>query len=336
MLATYEQTEDFLLVRDLHVSFRDGKQETEVIRGIDLELARGEAVGLVGESGSGKSVTGRALMGILDPSRARVSAAHMSLGGVDLGVNSRSARKSDRRAPIAMIFQNPFTSLNPVCTIGDFLREVIRRNLGLRGKDARRKAIELLDAVRIPNASARLRSFPHELSGGQQQRVVIAIALALEPELLIADEPTTALDVTVQAEIVGLLSDLQRERQMSVLFISHDLSLISDIASRVYVMYAGKIVEDGPREVMTGGARMPYTRGLTAASPSVHQRLPMLITIPGSPPMGGHFPSGCAFRTRCPLATEICAVEVPPLFHVGEDHKAACLHLDHSEEAFSS
>jgi oligopeptide/dipeptide ABC transporter ATP-binding protein len=319
-----------LVVRDLRVGFGPAGHETLVIRGVDLDVPRGEMVGLVGESGSGKSVTGRAIMGLLNPRRTRVDAAVMTLDGQQL---IDGPRRSNAR--MAMIFQNPFTSLDPVFTVGDFLCEVLRRNQNLRGRAARSAAVELLESVRIPQATARLRAYPHELSGGQQQRVVIAVALAQQPMLLIADEPTTALDVTVQAEIVGLLSDIQVERNMSIIFISHDLALVSDLAERVYVMYAGKIVEDGPSTVIQGAARHPYTRGLMAAAPSPHTRLPRLTTIPGSPPVNGDFASGCAFRPRCPLSTEECAVVVPPRLDLGPAHGAACLHADHGQEAFA-
>ncbi|MQA76993.1 MAG: ATP-binding cassette domain-containing protein [Streptosporangiales bacterium] len=314
-----------LSVADLHVTFGKGPGAVHAVRGVDLDVDIGEAVGVVGESGSGKSVTGRAVMGILDPRTTSVRSSRMTLKGAELPPPSRVGGKRVKR-PVAMVFQNPFTSLNPVFKVGTLLSEVLRRNRGMNKAQARTESVRLLDAVRIPDAASRLRSYPHEFSGGMQQRIVVAMALALEPELLIADEPTTALDVTVQAEIVNLLRDLQEERRMGVVFISHDLGLVSDFATRVYVMYAGRIAEDGGREVMTGG-RHPYTRGLVASVPSVAQRQDRLRTIPGTPPLAGRYPDGCAFHPRCPYATDVCRTDDPERQVLGEGHHAACHHV---------
>ncbi|MFG1955661.1 ABC transporter ATP-binding protein [Micromonospora sp. NPDC048830] len=268
-------------IRALRICYRSPAGAVPIVRGVDLDLHPGETVGLVGESGSGKSVTGRAILGLLEPRQMAVAADRFLVDGVDMSAPGRGAgrldRDSARRRPrAAMIFQNPFTSLNPSYTIGNLLREVIRRHHGLRGRALRERAVELLDAVKLPDPAAKANCYPHQLSGGQQQRVVIAVALAMRPRVLIADEPTTALDVTVQAEIVGLLRELQADNGMGILFVSHDLALISDVASRVFVMRDGEIVERGDRTLMTGAAQHPYTKALLAAAPSVRVRKPRL------------------------------------------------------------
>jgi len=256
-----------LQVRNLRVSYRSDNGPVEIVHGIDLDVLEGKTLGLVGESGSGKSITGKAVMGLLGRRMFDITADKLEVAGTETTPNSPKLTPG-----AAMIFQNPFTSLNPSFTVGDFLTDVIRHRHGLKGAAAKKRALELLDAVRIPDAARKLRSYPHQMSGGQQQRVVIAVALALEPRVLIADEPTTALDVTVQAKIIELLNELQKEHGMGMVFVSHDLSLVSDIADSVAVMYRGKIVERGDWGLMTGAAQHPYTKMLLASSPSVRVR----------------------------------------------------------------
>ncbi len=256
---------ELVRIENLRVSF----ENSEVVHGVSLAVEAGQTVGLVGESGSGKTVTGKVIMGMLGRRGITVTADRFDFAGRSL-LDERGRVAQRPRAGIAMIYQNPFTSLNPTMTVGAILVEALRRNRGLGRADARSAALELLRAVRIPDPEHRLRSYPHQLSGGQQQRVVIALALGLQADLIVADEPTTALDVTVQAEIVGLLEDLQRESGVAYLFISHDLALVADTASTIAVMRAGEIVETGGPELMRGGAEHPYTRRLIAASPDVN------------------------------------------------------------------
>lgn len=256
--------EELIRIENLRVSF-GGR---EVVHGVSLSVDAGRTVGLVGESGSGKTVTGKVLMGMLGQQNVRATADRFDFAGRSL-LDAKGRVVQQPRTGIAMIYQNPFTSLNPTMTVGAILTEALRRNRRLRRGDARVQALDLLRAVRIPEPEIKMRSYPHQLSGGQQQRVVIALALGLDADLIVADEPTTALDVTVQAEVVGLLEDLQRESGVAYLFISHDLSLVSDVASFIAVMRAGEIVETGGPELMQGAATHPYTRRLIAASPDV-------------------------------------------------------------------
>ncbi|MFC5268798.1 ABC transporter ATP-binding protein [Kribbella qitaiheensis] len=317
-----------LEVENLRVSFQLAQRTIDAVRGVSFAVQPGEAVGILGESGSGKSVTGRALMGILKSPPALVTADRMHFRGTDLDQLRQERRGSDGSGqPIAMIFQNPFTALNPVFRVGNALTEVLVSQRGMTAAQARTEAVRLLDAVRIPNASRRIKSYPHEFSGGMQQRIMIALALALNPDVLIADEPTTALDVTVQAQILTLLRELQQERQMGLIFISHDLDVVSEVVTRVYVMYGGRIVESGPVDSIYADSRHPYTRGLllSAPTPGVHKK--RLVAIAGSPPEAGATPPGCPFHPRCPHQTEVCREEMPPLSpSVDGPGVAACHH----------
>ncbi|HEY3496293.1 MAG TPA: ABC transporter ATP-binding protein [Polyangiaceae bacterium] len=294
------------------------------VDGVSFRLERGELLGIVGESGSGKSVTSLSIMGLL-PARARVS-GNVFLDGRDLLTLSEDDRRKVRGRRVAMIFQDPMTSLNPYLRIGEQLAEGPRLHLGLSASDAERRARELLDHVRIPDAAKRLRSYPHELSGGMRQRVMIAMALLCDPELLIADEPTTALDVTVQAQILDLLQELRRERGLAILFITHDLGVVANRSDRVLVMYAGRVVESAPTSELFRRPLHPYTRALLQSLPRVDRKLPRLESIPGMPPRldGGPF-TECSFAPRCRYVHDACRREDPPLVAAGSDRLRRCV-----------
>jgi oligopeptide transport system ATP-binding protein len=282
----------------------------------------GEVFGIAGESGSGKTISVLALLGLL-PERSTVDGSARFAGRPLLGVPRRRLREIFGRE-LTMVFQDPFTSLHPMLSIGKQLTEHIRLHLGVDRRSAQKRAVGLLEDVRIPDPQAALRAFPHQFSGGMRQRIAIAIALACGPKLLIADEPTTALDVTVQAGIIRLLDRLRREHDLAVVLISHDLAVLSSIADTVSIFYAGRIVESGPREDVVRRPRHPYTRALLDALPhpeAAHER--PLIAIEGSPPSPGAIPSGCAFHPRCSHAVESCQVEVPPLVSVN-GRRLAC------------
>jgi peptide/nickel transport system ATP-binding protein len=293
------------------------------LRGIDLAIAPGEAVGMVGESGCGKSVTWLAALGLL-PARARVG-GRARIGGQDLIGAPAAVLEKVRGGRIAMIFQDPSSSLNPVHRIGRQVTEALALHRGMRGAAARAEARRLLDLVGIPDAARRLDAYPHELSGGQNQRVMIAIALAGRPELLVADEPTTALDVTIQAQILELLSALRREMGMALVLISHDLGVVADACDRVAVMYAGRIVEEAPVARLFGAAAHPYTQGLIGALPPIDGPRRPLAAIPGGVPEPWAMPPGCAFAPRCAHRTGACDAGTPRAARLADDHAAACL-----------
>lgn len=305
-------------LRDLKVAF-DGVQ---VLHGIDLDVARGEALGLVGESGCGKSVTWLAALGLL-PGKATVSGS-VRLDDRDLGQASRQALEEVRGGRIAMIFQDPSSSLNPVLRIGRQITESLAVHRGLRGQAAMAEALRLMDMVGIPDARRRFDLYPHEFSGGQCQRLMIAMALAGEPDLLIADEPTTALDATIQAQILDLLNRLRAETGMATVFISHDLGAISQVCERVCVMYAGRIVEVGSIAQLFSAPRHPYTRGLFDAIPTLDGPRDRLIPIPGTVPNPKHLPAGCAFAPRCARAVEECRKALPELKPTMDGRFIAC------------
>jgi len=305
-------------LRELRVAF-DGVQ---VLHGIDLDVARGEALGLVGESGCGKSVTWLAALGLL-PGKASVSGS-VRLEGNELVGGSRTVLESVRGSRIAMIFQDPSSSLNPVLRIGRQISEALSVHRGLRGEAAKAEALRLIDMVGIPDARRRFDLYPHEFSGGQCQRLMIAMALAGQPDLLIADEPTTALDATIQAQILDLLIRLRAETGMATVFISHDLGAISQVCERVCVMYAGRIVEEGSVEQLFSEPRHPYTRGLFDAIPRLDGGRERLIPIPGTVPNPKDLPEGCSFSPRCSRAVEVCRSERPPLLSLEGGRKLAC------------
>ncbi|MBY5543778.1 ABC transporter ATP-binding protein [Rhizobium leguminosarum] len=296
----------------------------EVLHGVDLAIEKGEAVGLVGESGCGKSVTWLAALGLL-PGKASVSGS-VRLGSDQLIGASRTKLESIRGGRIAMIFQDPSSSLNPVIRAGRQIAEAVELHRGLTGRAARNEAIRLMEMVGIPDAVRRFDNFPHEFSGGQNQRLMIAMALAGNPDLLIADEPTTALDATIQAQILDLLISIRQQTGMAIVFISHDLGAVSQICERVCVMYAGNIVEKCPTESLFRSPRHPYTRGLFDAIPRIDAGRDRLVPIPGTVPQPGRMPGGCAFAPRCGHASELCHNKVPPLVAVDDDRATACFH----------
>ncbi|MDK3019113.1 ABC transporter ATP-binding protein [Pseudodonghicola flavimaris] len=323
-------TDPVLSVRDLRVRFRSGGRETQVVHGVDFDIRGGETLALVGESGSGKSVTSFALMRLLpEAPRCRISGS-VRIGGVELLELSERRMAAIRGPRIAMIFQEPLTSLNPVHRVGDQIAEAIRFHRRMSRSAIRARVIELLSMVGIPDPARRMHAYPGEMSGGMRQRVVIAMALALEPDLLIADEPTTALDVTVQAQILELLKDIQRRTNMAMLFITHDFGVVAEIADRVMVMYAGRIVEGGELAEVLSSPRMPYTRGLLGSVPRFEDaglRSGPLGTIEGFVPSPDALPQGCAFHPRCPHARPgLCDVDLPDLTAVdGTGHRVRCL-----------
>ncbi|HEX6232547.1 MAG TPA: ABC transporter ATP-binding protein [Jiangellaceae bacterium] len=320
-----------LVVRDLSVAFRTRRGMARVVNGLSYEVDAGQTLAIVGESGSGKSVSALALLGLLPRNVARVSGSAVFDGQELVGLGEEDLRKV-RGAGLGMIFQDPMTSLNPVLTIERQIGEALRAHAKVSDKAVRARALELLGEVGIPDAEARLRAYPHQLSGGMRQRVMIAIALAGEPRVLIADEATTALDVTVQAQILELVERVQDEHGMAVVWITHDLGVVAGLADHVLVMYAGRCVEEGSVDVVYEHPAHPYTRGLLGALPVVDDPRPArdrdpLATMPGLPPDPAALPPGCAYYPRCPVrADERCATKVPPLADVADgngDHRAA-------------
>jgi peptide/nickel transport system ATP-binding protein len=308
-----------LIVDDLTV--RVGS--VPAVRGVSFQLEAGRRTGLIGESGSGKTLTALALMGLL-PEGLTASGHILFEGGDLLGMSERALcrLRGDR---LSMIFQEPMTALNPVMKIGHQVAEPLRLHRGLSRRAARTSALRMLEHVRIPDAAEKMEAYPHQLSGGQRQRAMIAMAMACSPSILIADEPTTALDVTVQAQILRLLTDLVDEQGSTLLLITHDLAVVATVCQQVIVLYGGRIVEDGPVEVVFAAPRHPYTRALLDAIPPLDEDLPTrkLAAIPGSVPGLGEFPPGCPFRNRCPRADDQCAT-MPPLG--GERYRVACWH----------
>ncbi|RFS81145.1 ABC transporter ATP-binding protein [Actinomadura spongiicola] len=313
-----------LQVDDLHVRFRVRGRDVRAVNGLSYTLAAGETVAILGESGSGKSVAAQAVMGLLDSPPAHVDRGSVRLRGTELLGLPERRRRAYRGERISMIFQDASTALNPVFTVGDQLAEMYRVHRGLGRRAARDRAVELMERVRIPSAARRLGDHPHRFSGGMRQRVMIAMALALEPDVLIADEPTTALDVTVQAQIMRLLAALQDELAMGLVLITHDLGVVAGVGDRIVVMYAGSVAERSPVRDLYARPAHPYTRGLLASVPRLGSRGMPLVPIAGTPPDPAAPPSGCPFRPRCPRAEAVCAVEAPPLVTVAPGHDSAC------------
>jgi oligopeptide/dipeptide ABC transporter ATP-binding protein len=299
---------------------------------VSLQVPAGEAVGLVGESGSGKSMTLRAILGVLPP-EARVTGGHIVLDGVDLTQLSNAQLNSIRGPKIAMIFQEPMSALNPVMRVGQQIAEGPQVHLGMNRAQSAERALELMRRVGIPDPERRFRSFPHEFSGGMRQRVMIAIALSCDPELILCDEPTTALDVTIQDQILRLLARLCRESGTSLVFVTHDLPVVAQVCHQLAVMYAGQIVEQGIVQDVLTEPRHPYTLGLVRSAPDVDHPRSSLVANPGSPPSLISPPSGCRFHPRCKFAEEDCTVIDPPLRFLDGGRATACLHFERCIEA---
>ena len=316
-------TEPLLKVRDLRVRFDTPHGDVMAVDGVSWDLAAGETLGIIGESGSGKSVGVEAIMGLIKSPPGHVS-GEVSFEGRDILAMPERQRRALRGEELAMVFQDAMSALNPSLTIGSQIAEVYRLRRHCSGEDARAKAVELMDRVRIPSPRARLNNYPHEFSGGMCQRVMIATALALDPRILIADEPTTALDVTVQRQIMALLSDLQREMGMALVLITHDLGVVAEAVDRAMVMYAGTIVEAGDVEALFDSPAHPYTQGLIRSMPRITARGGRLYAIGGTPPAAGQLPPGCAFHPRCEHRVARCSAERPTLAPAGDNRRAAC------------
>jgi peptide/nickel transport system ATP-binding protein/oligopeptide transport system ATP-binding protein len=319
------EREPVLEVRDLSVVFRSRGRELLAVDRISLSLAGGEVLGLVGESGSGKTATALALMGLLPKPAAKLASGEIWFEGRDLArLNDRELDQLRGRR-LAMIFQEPMSSLNPVQTIGRQIAEPLKLHFGINSREARKRSLELLDQVRVPAAVQRIDSYPHELSGGLRQRVMIAMAISCGPRVLIADEPTTALDVTVQAQIIDLLRDIQRDTQMSVIIVTHDLGVIADFAERVTVMYAGRIMETAPVGLFFDRPSHPYTEALIGSIPDPDQVSSRLVTIEGQVPKLDSMPPGCRFAPRCAYRRPACESVLPDLYDLADGSATACL-----------
>ena len=321
---------NILSIENLDITFRTNAGNVHAIRGVNFDLPLGKTVALVGESGSGKSVTMKAVTGLLDQN-AIINSGRILFNGSDLlTMSKKDLRKNINGQQIAMVFQDPMTSLDPTMTIGDQIMEGMFLHKKISADDARKKAVELLKRVGIAEAEQRMKNFPHQLSGGMRQRVVIAVALSCEPKILICDEPTTALDVTVQAMILNLIKDIQADMNLSVIYITHDLGVVAKVADFVNVMYAGKVIEFGTVDEIFYDPRHPYTWGLLSAMPDLETDDDRLYSIPGSPPNLLHEPTGDAFAPRNKFALKIDELEAPPMFKISETHSAATwlLHPD--------
>lgn len=323
--------EPVLSVRDLHVDFSTRRGALKAIDGISFDIAPGEVLGVVGESGAGKSVTGSAVVGLIEPP-GHISGGEIRLAGRRIDNLGAEEMRRVRGKEIGMIFQDPLTSLNPLYRIGDQLAETIRTHLPLSARAARARAIDLLADVGIPAPEQRIDSYPHEFSGGMRQRVVIALALAAEPKLVVADEPTTALDVSVQAQIIALIKKLCAERGTAVMLVTHDMGVIAETADQVAVMYAGRIVEKGPVADIIGQPMHPYARGLMSAIPSLVSDADRLVQIPGAMPRLASLPDGCAFHPRCDRCFDICTTLRPEPEPRGA-RRVACHLYTHEEMA---
>jgi oligopeptide transport system ATP-binding protein len=322
--------ENILEVKDLNISFHTFAGEVKAIRGVDFELKKGETLAIVGESGSGKSVTTKAIMRLLPPGNSEIKSGQILFDGKDLTKLTDRQMQKIRGKDISMIFQDPMTSLNPTMQVGKQIMEPLIKHQNMSKSGAKERALQLLKLVGIPKPELRINQYPHQFSGGMRQRVVIAIALACNPKVLIADEPTTALDVTIQAQILELMKDLQNKIDTSIIFITHDLGVVANVADRVAVMYGGKIVEIGTVDEVFYNPQHPYTWGLISSMPSLDAKEEELYAIPGTPPNLLHPPKGDAFAPRNEYAMQIDLEEQPPMFKVSDTHYAATwlLHPD--------
>ncbi|WP_211745840.1 ABC transporter ATP-binding protein [Paenibacillus sp. Marseille-Q4541] len=314
---------NLLEVKDLQVSFFTYAGEVQAVRDVSFSLGQGETLAIVGESGSGKSVTSKSIMKLLAKT-AKIKSGSILFEGKELTGLPEKQMQNIRGKEIALIFQDPMTSLNPTMTIGKQIYEVLKKHQSMATAQASKRALELLEQVGIPNPEKRLKQYPHQLSGGMRQRIVIAIALACNPKILIADEPTTALDVTIQAQILELMKEIQTKLGTSIVLITHDLGVVANMASRVAVMYAGKIVETGTVDEIFYEGKHPYTWGLMASMPKLHEKSEELIAIPGTPPDLSDPPKGCPFVARCSYAMEICHGHMPAYTEHSDTHRAAC------------
>ncbi|MBI1244039.1 MAG: ATP-binding cassette domain-containing protein [Alphaproteobacteria bacterium] len=314
-------------IEDLRVRFRTAERTVHAVNGVDLSLMPGEVVGLLGESGSGKSVTLKALLRLLPEARTTMS-GRMAVAGQDVMALGGSALRAYRGSVVSMIFQEPMLAFDPVFTIGEQIAEAVRRHENADRTAARARALEMLDRVRIPSAKRRLDAYPHEMSGGMRQRAMIALALACRPKLLLADEPTTALDATVQIQILLLLRELQKEFGMGVIFVTHDIGVAVEVSDRLAVMYAGRIVERGSARDLIRAAAHPYPRGLLASTVHGAMRGRRLDAIPGAPPDLAKVPDGCAFAPRCRFADAECVSRRPDIVRIDAGHEAECRRLD--------
>jgi peptide/nickel transport system ATP-binding protein len=316
---------DVLAVEGLTVRLTAHPGRSSILDDVDFTVAEGEVLGIVGESGSGKSMLALSVMGLLPPALT-IQARRIAVLGDELSGRPRTAWRAHRGRDMAMIFQEPMTSLNPVMRVGTQISEVLRWRGGLSRTDARRRALELLEQVEIPSPRSRFDAFPHELSGGMRQRIMIAIALAANPKLLIADEPSTALDVTVQAQILDLLRSLQRQSGLAMILITHDLGVIAEIADRVLVLYAGRVAETAPVRTIFDAPAHPYTQALLGSIPNIDASRSRLAMFPGTVPDALHMPLGCRFAPRCQYRQTPCELAPPALRALMADHKAACLY----------
>jgi oligopeptide transport system ATP-binding protein len=326
-----------LEVDQLQVEFRTRDGVAKAINGVSFDLREGETLAILGESGSGKSVTAQAIMGILDTPPAFITGGEVRYCGQDILKLSDEERRRVRGPEISMVFQDALSALNPVFPVGWQIAEMFRKHRGMNKSDSLAQAVRLMERVQIPGAAQRVKAYPHQFSGGMRQRIMIAMAIALDPAVLIADEPTTALDVTVQAQIMQLLADLQQERRMGLMLITHDLGVVADVADRIAVMYAGRIVEQADIFELYAQPAHPYTKGLLDSIPRLDQKGETLSAIGGLPPSLTNIPAGCPFNPRCHYAQDICRVDPPPpLREVGRHRFAAChfseLLLTHSPE----
>jgi oligopeptide transport system ATP-binding protein len=301
-----------LEVRDLNVVFRTRDGDAHAVNGVDLDLAAGQTLAVLGESGSGKSVTAQAIMGILDMPPAEITSGTVRFRGQDLLSMPENERRTYRGRRISMIFQDALSALNPLYPVGFQIGEMFTVHEGVSRKEAKKRAVELMERVRIPGAAARVNDYPHQFSGGMRQRIMIAMAIALEPDIIIADEPTTALDVTVQAQIMELLAELRRQTGSGLILITHDLGVVAEVADRISVMYAGRVVEHGTAQEVFGSPAHPYTRGLLDSMPKLTGSGDRLYAIPGLPPSLARIPPGCPFSPRCPRAEDVCRHDPPP------------------------
>jgi len=315
-------------VEGLEVEFRTEDGVVKAVHGLSYGLRKGEILAVLGESGSGKTVHARAILRILDSPPAFVTGGEVSLDGTELFPLDEDEMVDIRGARIAMLFQDPHTALDPVYTVGGQMIELLRLRQGLSKREAKAEAIDLLKRVGIPSAEERLKAYPHQLSGGIAQRVMVAMAVALDPDVLLADEPTSSLDVTVQAQVLELLKSLVADSEMSMVLITHNLAVAVAMADRIAVMYAGQLVEIGPAREVYAKPAHPYTAALLRSIPDINVREERLPAIKGAPPNLLHLPAGCPFNPRCEYATEICLREMPPLESVGDEHASACWHWE--------